>query len=415
MICSSPRKTGFYQNMTEKLYEKNSYLKECTTVVTECVREDGAVYLRLRETVFFPEEGGQYSDTGTISTPDGTIRVQRGELSGSDPAGNRDVRYLVDQEIPVGTEVHCCLDWDNRFDRMQNHSGEHILSGLMHSKYGFRNVGFHLSDTDPVTIDTDGVLDEAQLSDLEREANAVIYENLPVRDTYPSGEALRHINYRSKIEIPGQVRLITIGNADRTVDVCACCAPHVSKTGAIGVIKILSAEKFRGGMRLFILCGRRAFSYIHRNLTSLEKTAKLFSTGPDQLLSIAEKMKAENEDLHTAIASLREELILRDIRAGVYRKTVCTGMTLGAVSMKNLYNTLRSLREGYCGIFCGNDEEGYRYYAGGKDLDARALAAEMKTALDAKGGGSAEMIQGKTTASKEQIEAFFSQISSTTV
>lgn len=396
--------------MTKKLYEKQSYLKECTTVVTECITENGAIYLRLRESVFFPEEGGQYSDTGTISTPDGTIRVQRGEVSGSAAKGETDVRYLVDREIPVGTGVHCCLDWEDRFDRMQNHSGEHILSGLMHSRFGFNNVGFHLSDTDSVTIDTDGVLTETELSDLEREANAVIYENLPIRDTYPSKEALQSIDYRSKIEISGQVRLITIGNADRTVDVCACCAPHVSRTGAIGIIKILFAEKFRGGMRLSILCGRRALVYIERNLDLLGKTAKLFSTRPDQLLLIAEKMKGENEHLHAEIASAYEELIIRDIRAGVCRETVCTGMALGPVSMKNLYNTLRSLRAGFCGIFCGNDEKGYRYYAGGKDLDARILAAGMKTALDAKGGGSAEMIQGKTTASKEQIEAFFSQV-----
>ena len=142
----------------------------------------------------------------------------------------------------------------------------------------------------------------------------------------------------------------------------------------------------------------------------LGKTANLFSTRPEQLLPIVEKMKEENSRLQTTVAELTEESIARDIRAGVYRETVCTQMGLSAVSMKNLYNTLRSLREGFCGIFCGNEEEGYRYYAGGKDLDARTLAAEMKTALDAKGGGSAEMIQGKTTARKEQIEAFFIQI-----
>ena len=396
--------------MTEKLYEKHSCLKECETSVTECIREDGAVYIRLKKSVFFPEEGGQYSDTGSLQTPDGTIRVLKGELSGTSPEGDRDVRYLVDGEIPVGTEVHCTLDWEDRFDRMQNHSGEHILSGLMHSKYGFNNVGFHLSDTDPVTIDTDGILSPDQITELEREANAVIYENLPITDSYPSKEALASMDYRSKIEIRGQVRLITVGDAGHTVDVCACCAPHVEKTGAIGIIKILSTEKFRSGTRLFILCGRRALALIDRNLALLVQTASLFSSRPDQLLPIAEKMKSENACLETTIAGLREELVLRDIQAGVYQDTVCTEMELGAVSMKNLYNKLCSLREGYCGIFVGNDDDGYRFYAGGKDLDARTLAAEMKSALDAKGGGSAEMIQGKTTASKEQIEQFFSEI-----
>ncbi|MBQ6441940.1 MAG: alanyl-tRNA editing protein [Lachnospiraceae bacterium] len=399
--------------MTEKLYEKHSTQKECTTVVTECVKEDGAFYIKLKASIFFPEEGGQYSDTGTVCTPDKTVHILKGELLGSSTEGETDVRYQTDGELPVGTEVRCTLDWNNRFDRMQNHSGEHILSGLLHSRYGYHNTGFHLSDTDPVTVDTDGPLTDTQITELEKEANAVIYENLPIKDSYPTKEELGSLQYRSKIDIAGQVRLITIGNEGRIVDTCACCAPHVSTTGAIGIIKILSAEKFRGGTRLSILCGRRAAAWIAQNLAVLQNTAVLFSTRPEQLLPIAEKLKEDNHRLHTTIAELTEELLSRDIRAGVFEETVCTQMELGAVSMKNLYNTLRSLRDGYCGIFCGSDEDGYRYYAGGKELDARVLAAEMKTALDAKGGGSAEMIQGKITARKDEIEAFFTQINQT--
>ena len=252
--------------MTVKLYETESYRKECKTVVTECIREGDAFYIRLKESVFFPEEGGQYSDTGTVSTRDKTIRILKGELFGSSKEGETDVRYQTDGEIPTGTEVLCKLDWETRFDRMQNHSGEHILSGLLYSKYGFHNVGFHLSDTEPVTVDTDGVLNEDEIAELEKEANAIVYENLPITDSYPSKETLAGMEYRSKIEIRGQVRLITIGTAERTVDVCACCAPHVSETGAIGIVKILSAEKFRGGMRLFVLCGRRALAWINRDL-----------------------------------------------------------------------------------------------------------------------------------------------------
>ena len=197
------------------------------------------------------------------------------------------------------------------------------------------------------------------------------------------------------------------------MDTCACCAPHVSETGAIGIIKILSAEKFRGGTRLSILCGRRAYVWIKENLAALQSAASLFSTRPEQLLPIVEKMKEESSRLNTTVAELTEELLSRDIRTGIFGAAVCTQMELSAVNMKNLYNTLHSLRDGYCGIFCGNDNDGYKYYAGGKDLDARVLAAEIKTALDAKGGGSAEMIQGKTLARKEQIEAFFSQINQT--
>lgn len=396
--------------MTVKIYETQSYTKEYETTVTECVKEADSFYIKLKESIFFPEEGGQYSDTGTLCFGEKEVRILKGELLGSSEEGDTDVRYLVDGEIPPGTAVSCLLDWENRFDRMQNHSGEHILSGLIYSTFGYRNTGFHLSDTESVTVDTDGLLTEEQLSFLEREANAVIYANLPIRNSYPSPEELAKLNYRSKIEIRGQVRLITIGDEERTVDVCACCAPHVERTGAVGILKILSAEKFRSGMRLSILCGRRAFALVSERLRMLEKAANAFSTKPEKLLSILEKTKEENSRLQERAAGLTEELILRDIREGRYQNAVCTEMELTAVSMKNLFNALKSLRKGYCGIFCGSDEKGYRYYAGGQDLDARILAAQMKTALDAKGGGSQEMVQGKTFASKEEIEVFFKTI-----
>ncbi len=293
---------------------------------------------------------------------------------------------------------------------MQNHSGEHVLSGLIHQNFGFNNAGFHLSDTEPVTGDTDGVLSPNQAAFLEEQANAVIYADLPVTDSYPSREELASMTYRSKIEILSQVRIITIGDSEQTIDVCACCAPHVPRTGAIGIIKILSAEKFRGGTRLSILCGRRAFEYLSRSMEFLDKASKVFSTRPELLPSIAEKMKEENIRLTNEAGTLTEQLLLKDINAGICKNAVCTEMALSPVSMKNLYNTLTRLREGFCGIFSGNDEDGYRYYAGGKDLDAGILAGKMREELAAKGGGSAEMIQGKTTASRKEIEAFFEKV-----
>jgi len=393
--------------MTRKIYEKNSYLREYKTTVTACFREGESVYIKLAESIFFPEEGGQYSDTGTISSEGRSIRVLEGQLLGSPTEGETDIRYLVDGEMEAGSEVLCKLDWDQRFSRMQNHSGEHILSGLIHERFGLNNTGFHLSDEEPVTLAFDGLLSKEQVSLIEREANEVIFQNLPIKDSYPTESELSSLSYRSKLDIKAQVRLITIGDENRTVDVCACCAPHVSHTGAIGFIKIISAIKFKGGTQLSILCGRRAFDYMRENLNSLNEACRVFSTNPADLPRIAANCKEENLALATKAASLTEQLILKDIGSGAYKNCVITDMDLSPVNMKNIYNLLVSIRENPCGVFVGNDEEGYRYYAGIKDGDARLLAQKMKEVLNAKGGGSPEMIQGKCAATKEEIDLFF--------
>ena len=396
--------------VTEKIYEKQSYIKEYRSVVSDCIIENDKVYIKLQESIFFPEEGGQYSDTGTILYDDKTVQVLKGEIIGSPTEGETDIRYLVTERIEPGTEVLCKLDWDIRFDRMQNHSGEHILSGLVHNRFGYNNVGFHLSDDEPVTLAFDGVLTEDQIKEIEKEANRIIYMNLVISDSYPSKEELVNITYRSKIDIKAQVRLITIGDKENCVDVCACCAPHVSHTGAIGIIKIISFMKFKGGTQLSILCGRRALEYIEHNLNNLDSVARGFSTHADNVPRLVDNLKDENMQLTAKVAELTERIIIEDIKAGKYDKCVFTDMELSAANMKNIYNELISLRDGYVGLFAGSDEGGYRYYGGGRDVDAKNLADMMREKLGAKGGGSSQMIQGRVEAKKEEIEAFWKEI-----
>ena len=393
--------------MTEKIYEKQSYLRECTAVVTECMEENGKVYIKLDKTIFFPEEGGQYADTGSLTAGDRIVRILGGELLGSASETEPDIRYIADGKIEVGTDVLCKLDWNVRFDRMQNHSGEHILSGLIHSRYGYNNVGFHLSDDEPVTLALDGVLEPEQVRELEKEANKIIYANLPITDSYPSKKELETIDYRSKIEIKGQVRLITIGEGEDTVDICACCAPHVAYTGSIGIIKILSAVRFKGGTQLSILCGRRALEYIVHSIDNLNDVARGFSTHPDNVPKLVAGLKEENAELTAKVATLTENAIIDNVKSGLYNRCVFTDMDLSAANMKNIYNALTELRSGYVGLFVGDDERGYRYYCGGNGLDAGALGMKMREELGAKGGGSSDMIQGKTGAVREEIEAFW--------
>ena len=356
--------------MTEKIYEKQSYIKEYRTVVTDCIKEDDKVYIKLKETIFFPEE--------------------KGELLGSAKEGQTDIRYLVDSDIEAGTEVLCKLNWDERFDRMQNHSGEHILSGLIHNDHGFNNVGFHLSDDEPVTLAVDGLLNEEQIKELEKKANAVIYRDLPIKDSYPSKSELVNITYRSKIDIAGQVRLI--------------------RTGAIGIIKIISFMKFKGGTQLSILCGRRALEYVTKNIDNLNKIAKGFSTHPDNAVAIVSNLKEENMALNARVSELTESMIIDGIKKNEYGSLVFSDMDLSASNMKNIYNALTQLREGYVAVFAGNDKKGYRFYAGGKDLDAVKLSEMMRQSLAAKGGGSSEMIQGRIDCEREKIVNFWETI-----
>ena len=395
--------------MTEKVYERQSYLKELETTVTESTCEEGQFYVKLKETVLFPEEGGQYSDTGFLLYGDKKVSVIKGELIGNASEGETDIRYAVDSEIPAGSSVRCVIDWKTRFSRMQNHSGEHIVSGLIHNLYGYNNIGFHLSDDEPVTLTVDGKLSAEQIREIEIKANEAIYEDLPITDSYPSKDELASMDYRSKIEIAGQVRLITIGDPAAPLDICACCAPHVSRTGCIGIIKVISFASVKGGTQVSILCGARALEFIEKNIDNLESIAKGFSTHRDNVPGIVESLREENRALKAKLSEYAEKSILSGITEDG-PGCIFTDMELSPVSMKNIFNELVARKTGYVGIFAGNDQKGYMYYAGGRDLDARELERLMREKLSSKGGGSAEMIQGRTSSAQDEITGFWVEI-----
>lgn len=392
-----------------KLYEKKSYLKECKARVIFCERRGEKVCIKLDETIFFPNEGGQYADTGVLEYTTDAGQTECVNLTDGNIEDN-DIIYTVDKEIKVGAEVLCRLDWNTRFSRMQNHSGEHILSGLIHNKYGFNNIGFHLSDDDFVTLNMDGMLTKSQVSELEEEVNRIICQDVPIIDLYPSKEELAGIQYRSKIEIDGQVRLIRIGEEDNMIDMCACCAPHVKRTGEIGILKVTGIAKAKGGVLISILCGKRAVEYINHNLELLNNMATSFSTHPDNVPSLVEKLKNECMELKSEISALREEGIIREIIADEKIRCVFVSNDFSMQNVKNIYNALVKYRTGYVGVFAGSDETGYRYNVGGKDMDAKVLSKKMAEELLAKGGGSSEMAQGKTDSKKNVIEGFFDKL-----
>lgn len=382
-----------------KLYEKQSYLSECEAVVTDCFTKDGFVYVRLDRTIFFPEEGGQYADLGELVYGDNTsVRLLGGEVT--DKSG-KDIIYRVESEVPVG-EVKCILNWDLRYERMQNHSGEHVLTGTIHNEFGYDNVGFHLSDDGPVTLDMNGVLTWEEVMEMERKANEVIYNNLPITDSYPTGAELANLSYRSKIEIEGQVRLITIGDRDNPIDVCACCAPHVKTTGEIGIIKVISMVNWKGGVRISMLAGRRALRYINDRFDIIRSVTERLTTSFDNVPDIIDGYKKEIGEskalINKTYVSLAEKICSASGSPFVFFDSDCP-----MSAMKNILSTLINMTDGYAGVFVGEDGS-YRYMIGSKDKDSRIVASLLKEKLGAKGGGKPDSIQGQVASCKEDIE-----------
>jgi len=274
---------------------------------------------------------------------------------------------------------------------------------LMHKRFGVDNVGFHLSDNGPVTVDFNKQISYEQVMEVQDEANRVIWANLPVKVSFPASEELKEIDYRSKIEIDGQVRLISIGE-EAEIDICACCAPHVALTGETGLLKILSVVNWKGGIRVSMLCGRRALEYINREHDLISNLAKSMSTEAVNIPGIVDSYREEIINLKSELAGLKEKNLLEE---ACRERVIFTDDNIPAPVMKNIYNALTERYDGFVGIFAGNDESGYRYNAGSRDLDSRDLAAKLKDAFSARGGGSPEMIQGKVTAGKEDIYRLF--------
>lgn len=376
--------------MTEKLYDQDSKLFSFRARVLACEADKKGFWLELDRTAFFPEGGGQSADTGWI----GEVRI-----TDVQERGGR-ILHAADRPIEPGTEVTGKIDAEQRLRRMQNHSGEHILSGLTHRMTGYDNVGFHMGG-DCMTIDFSGELDEDQLRRLETLANEAIRADLPIRAWFPSAEELAAIDYRSKKELDGAVRLVEV----KGVDTCACCAPHVSRTGEVGLLKILSAERHRGGMRLTVICGMDALEDYRLRLESAGAVSRLLSVPREKIAAGVERVLAEQAKLKERSAALENELARR--MAESFAETegnLCVFDTLlGEVALRELVNALAAKCGGFAAAFSGSDEEGFRYIIGSRRVDLRAKSRELNAAIQGRGGGTPEMIQGRAQATEAEI------------
>lgn len=401
-------KKGFVmvQKGTKKLYYKDTHQIEFTGTVLSCnAAETGdKMYVILDQTAFFPEEGGQKPDKGYLEDfPVLDVQIDKEEV----------ITHTLPMEawdsMQPGAAVTGQVDWNQRFDFMQQHTGEHIISGLVHSYYGFDNVGFHLG-YEEVTMDFNGLLTVKQLRDIEKMANQAIYQNLPVIASFPNKPDLAAMDYRSKLDLTDGVRIVRIPG----IDACACCAPHVDSTGQIGIIKIIDVQSHRGGVRLNILCGKRALRDYNKRLDCVSEVSMLLSAKPLEIGGATMRLLNEAKEKQERINNLQATLLSQKIdyleekytREARPANLFLFEEELDPKAVRDAVNKLMPLYEGYCGIFVGFDEAGYTFVIGSRNLDCREVTAALKEKWDAKGGGAATMVQGNIVASKADILSY---------
>lgn len=377
--------------MTEKLFYQDSHRTEFTAKVISCEEAKDGYRVVLDQTVFFPEGGGQYADTGML-----------GDTEVTDVHEKDDVIYHTTKEpLEAGSEVNGKINWDERFEKMQQHTGEHIVSGIVHERFGYNNVGFHLG-SDYCTMDFDGPISKEQLKEIEAAANEAVYQDLEIKILYPSKDELKDLDYRSKIEIEGQVRIVEIPG----YDVCACCAPHVKTTGEIGAIKLVSMVNYKGGERITMLCGRRAMRDYEKKDSMTKEISALLCAKEYEVAEAVVRLKDEQNRMKSQLAEMQQKLLeYRVAEIAVDQKIVTVfDSTLSGNLPREMMNKLLDKGAEICAVFAGTDEEGYRYVIGSRSEDVRPLSKMLNTMFQGRGGGKPEMVQGSVKGTRTEIE-----------
>ena len=377
----------------EKLYEADAYLTKFTAVVESCTQSKKGYDIILNQTAFYPEGGGQPWDTGIL----GGVKV----LEVHEKEGR--IVHSCDGPLEVGAEVEGEIDWARRFDHMQQHSGEHIVSGMTCGRFHCDNVGFHMG-SDLVTIDFNAELTEEDVRQLEADANRYIWENHPIQITFPTPEELEKIDYRSKKALTGRVRITEFPGAD----CCACCGTHVSTSAQVGMVKLLSVQKFREGVRIEMVSGGRALKYMSGVLEQNHKISNLLSAKVFETGNAVQRLLEENNALKSRIMTLEEQhaAALAQEYAGA-GEVLHFDSGLTPDGLRRLCDAILQTCGGRCVCLSGDEESGYKYAMGQQDGDLRALTKELNTTLSGRGGGKPFFVQGSVKADRAAIEAFF--------
>ena len=378
---------------TRKLYYEDSHLTQFTAQVLSCEAEKETYAVVLDATAFYPEGGGQAGDTGML----GGIRVldtrERGET----------VVHLCAAPLTPGQTVEGTIDWDARFARMQQHSGEHIVSGIINRRYGYHNTGFHMG-ADRITIDFDGIIPEEALREIETEANGAVWANLPIKCWYPSPEELPNVSYRTKRALPWPVRIVEIPGFDR----CACCGTHVKATGEIGIIKLLSVVGFRGGTRMEMACGAQAMAILNDAFDQNRLVSQAFSAKPGETGAAAQRMNDQLAQLKFRLTGLQRKAFAQTAAGyAVAGDVLHFEEGLDGTGVRELADAIAGQCGGRAAVFSGSDGEGYSFCLATREGDLRQLCKEMTAALNGRGGGKPNFQQGSVRADRAAIAAFF--------
>ncbi|MCD7744752.1 MAG: DHHA1 domain-containing protein [Lachnospiraceae bacterium] len=448
--------------ITEKLYYKDAYIKEFTATVMDCQERKKGFEVILSATAFYPEGGGQPYDTGILRMIPEAYVENPAQVKGADDETaaavhvlevhekNGELLHYTDAPLSIGSEVYGKIDWARRFDLMQQHSGEHIVSGLVHAAYGYDNVGFHMG-SDVITIDFNGELDEEALQEIEAKTNDVIWQNQATRIFYPSAEELKQLPYRSKKELTGEVRIVefpvsgtgaeavnaaganglpVVGMTADTekmdhaqmpdsvpgidiaklpyADLCACCGTHVARAGEIGMVKLLSVVKFREGVRVEMICGKRVLNYLNMVNAQNHQISVLLSAKPDRTAEAVKWSMDENFRLKGRVLALEEKWFAQEAerRSGV-GDVLLFEKDMDSDGVRKLAVAVMETCGGRCAVFSDNGDGTFKYALGEKDGDLRALVKEMNQALGGRGGGKPFFAQGSVHGEEKEIRKFF--------
>ena len=378
---------------TRKLYYEDCHLTEFSGTVLECTPVETGWEVILDATAFYPEGGGQACDLGMLGAVQVLDVQERGDT----------IVHLCDNALEVGCSVLGRIDYARRFDLMQQHSGEHIVSGIIHARYGYHNVGFHMG-SEVITIDFDGMIPAEDLPAIEAAANAAVWQNLPLHIWYPTPEELPTVGYRTKKALPWPVRIVEVPGYDK----CACCGVHVAATGEIGPIKLFSVMKFHQGVRMEMACGKRALDYLSAAFDQNRQVSQAFSA---KILETGEAARRMNEVL--ANEKFRYTQLQRRMLQGIAAGYAEAGQVLHfeadlePVLVRELADAIAAVCGGTAAVFSGTDEAGYSFALVTRSGDLRAFGKEMTTTLNGRGGGKPICQQGRVNASAQAIQAFF--------
>ena len=381
---------------TEKLYEADAYCRAFTATVRDCRTVKGGWAVTLDRTAFYPEGGGQPGDCGTLG----------GAAVKDTHAVDGEIVHLCDAPLEPGTAVRGEIDWARRFDHMQQHSGEHIVSGLICAAKGCSNVGFHMG-AETVVIDFDAPLTAKELEEIEAAANRVIWENRPFLVTYPTPAELAALEYRSKKELSGAVRIVECPGADR----CACCGTHVRAAGELGQVRLISMKPFRNGVRIELLAGKRAYDWSCAMTAQNHRVSVLLSAKPTETAAAVERVQRELADASYRLVGLEKRIFAAraDALAGT-GDVLLFEDAMRPEALRRCCETVGARCGGRCAVFAGDDTEGWKYAVRVPEGDLRAFVGGLNAALSGRGGGKGDFAQGSVAASRAEIEAWFAGI-----